>query len=112
MQKTKSSKVKEFVKNFSFENPDWEKLPEDFPFSDTSLLNKEEEGLYSGIVFAWIVYRAGVLREQFSEYLSGYQPFVNYLYLTAKAFFYLLIFVLVTGNLINYFLIEIYHTIL
>lgn len=112
MQKTKSSKVKKFIKNFSFENPNWEKLPEDFPFSDTSLLNKEEQGLYSGIVFAWIVYRAGIYKEQSFEYLSSFKPFASYLYLTAKAFFYLLIFILITGNLINYFLIEIYHTIL
>ncbi len=86
--------IKHFINNFNFPNPNWNEFPKGFPFCDTSSLNKQESGLYSGIVFAWLVYR--------SEGMG----------VAGKILFYLFIFTLITGNLINYILIEVYHSIL
>lgn len=112
MLNTESAALKQFIKNFDFEKPDWSHLPQGFLFRDTSNLNKEERSLYSGIVFAWIVYRSEVLNEEVFQEKIRQNALVNNLYLTGKILFYLLIFILITGNLINYFLIEIYHSIL
>lgn len=104
--------LKQFINNFDFPNPDWSNLPEGFPFCDTSNLNKEEKGLYSGIVFAWINYKKDVLQEEFIQEKIMQNDVFNHLYLTGKVLFILLIFILITGNLVNYFLIEVYHSIL
>ena len=97
----KQLKVKQFIFEFNFPNPDWNSLPDGFPFCNTGTLNKEEKGLYGGIVFAWITDKAIDAEKRF------YGPI-----LAGKILFSTLVFVLVTGNLLNLILIEVYHTIL
>jgi len=46
--------LKEFVLNFDFENPQWDKLPPDFPNLDKSGLSTEEGHLLDGIKLAWL----------------------------------------------------------
>ena len=112
MQKTKSNKVKNYIKTFDFSAPDWDELPNGFFSSDKSLLTREEQGLHSGIFYAWLIYRTDVLRKEILQEKLLQNRLFNNLFLTAKILAFIAIFILITGNLINYFLIEVYHTIL
>ena len=48
-------KIKSFIKDFNFPDPDWSCLPSDFPNCDVSGLGKEEKHLFGAIKFAWTV---------------------------------------------------------
>ncbi|MFZ5366469.1 MAG: four helix bundle protein [Patescibacteria group bacterium] len=46
-------KLKEFIKNFSFNKPDWGELPEGFPECDLAGLSSEEIGRFMAIKNLW-----------------------------------------------------------
>ncbi len=103
--------IRKFINNFNFPNPEWDDLPEGFFRVDKSNLSKQEQSLHSAILAAWVVDRSGELKQQIIE-IGINNRLLSSLYLAGKIAFYLLIFTLITGNLINYFLIEVYHSIL
>lgn len=108
MEKQNILLIKNFLQNFDFANPNLDYIPEGFFKVDEKLLSKEERGIYSGIVLLW-------LNNKYLEVvnLETFQKYVTYnLYQVAKLFIYLLIFVLITGNILNYIFIEVYHSIL
>ena len=107
-----SKELKQFVTEFDFPNPDWTDLPTGFPFCDTSCLNKEERGLYSAIISAWIILKADTLKEKVFQYRFPQKYILNNLYLAGKVLFILLFLILITGNLLNFILIQLYQTIL
>ena len=112
MQKIKSSKVKKFVKNFDFSAPDWEELPNGFFSFDTRTLSNEEQGIYSGIVFAWIVDASERIKGRYSNLALFQNPVIYNSFQVGKILLFILSFILITGNLLNLIFIEIYHTIL
>jgi len=108
MEKEKILRIKNFLHNFDFANPSLDYIPEDFFKVNEKLLTKEERGIYSGIVLLW-------LNNKYLEVVNPetIQKYVTYnLYQLAKLFIYLIIFVLITGNILNYIFIEVYHSIL
>ena len=48
-------KVKGFVKEFDFPNPDWSSLPDGFPNLSKEGLTKQERHLLDGIKLTWVV---------------------------------------------------------
>ena len=88
MLNTETATLKQFINSFDFENPNWIDLPEGFPFCETRLLNKEESGLYSGIAFAWLVYRTDVFKEEYIQQKIRQSALVNNLYLSGKILFF------------------------
>jgi hypothetical protein len=47
--------LKNSINSWDFSNPDWNKLPTDFPNCDTSgLITKQEGHLFDGIKLAWL----------------------------------------------------------
>ena len=93
--------LKQFINNFNFPNPSWTNLPEGFPLCQTKTLNNEEKGLYEGIVLAWLTEKSSKVEKG----LSG-------LFLVVNISLFSFLIVLITGNLLNLILIEVYHTIL
>ena len=93
--------LKQFIAEFNFPNPDWNSLPDGFPFCNTGTLNNEEKGLYQGILFAWLTEKSAKLEKGFYG-----------LFLFGNILLFTFLFLLFTGNLLNLILIEVYHTIL
>ena len=46
-------KLKEFIKKFNFDKPDWDNLPEGFPEYDLSGLSSQEVGKFMAIKNLW-----------------------------------------------------------
>ena len=112
MQKTKSSKVNKFIKNFDFSAPDWGSLPHGFFSFDTRSLSNEQQGIYSGIVFVWIVDASERIKGRYSNLAFFQNPIIYNSFQVGKILLFILIFILITGNLLNLIYIEVYHTIL
>ncbi len=53
--KIKNLKLKNYINEFNFPNPDWDNLPRGFFKSDTSTLTTEEKHLFDSIQTAWVV---------------------------------------------------------
>ena len=52
---TYTTYTKNFIREFNFANPDWDNLPEGFPYCNISSLTRGEKYLYGGIKTAWLV---------------------------------------------------------
>ncbi len=50
-----NEKIKQFIREFNFERPEWRNVPEGFPVVDSSGLTKEEKHLLEAIEMAWFV---------------------------------------------------------
>lgn len=52
-------KLKRFIKEFNFPDPEWNNLPEGFPNCDKQSLTKEESHLLEAIEMAWMLTEKG-----------------------------------------------------
>jgi hypothetical protein len=61
MKNKKSVSLKQFIKDFDYDNPEWSRLPEGFPHPDTKGLKREERRIFEGIKMAWVFRKPGAL---------------------------------------------------
>jgi len=61
--------IKQFIKNFNFERPDFENVPVGFPWISKRGLTREEGHLLDAIVTAWILEEVGY----FFKYFPGFR---------------------------------------